>query len=182
MKILFRWSLAILLCVPVPMIIGCSDSPKPESATSFMGHVIGESSMAWAAEEKFGDIDPLSKCQEIIRSPVTEQSLASAKKCHDFVDRGSYLIDVRDPKSLTERFFRFTNWRLSMIVVQFADNERSHIIAELDSHFANDIPGRSWHGKDRVLIEVQPVEQLNIITGNSGNLNGFLVVVSDPGT
>jgi len=179
MKIVFRKLLATALCVPVSMAIACSNSPKPENPTSFMGHVIGESSMAWAAEEPSQDIDPLSKCQQIIRSRLLEQSLASAQNCRAFVDQGTYLIDLRDPKGLSERVFQFTNWRLSMIVVQLGNNERSRVVAELNSHFVNSIPGRSWRGKDGTLIELQPAEQLRLITGNPTNLDGFLVVVSD---
>jgi hypothetical protein len=52
-------------------------------------------------------------------------------------------------------------------------------VAELNSHFVNSIPGRSWRGKDGTLIELQPAEQLRLITGNPINLDGFLVVVSD---
>src|SRR5262249_29253104 len=104
MKIMFRKLLASTLCVPVSMAIACSNSPKPENPTSFMGHVIGESSMAWAAEEPSQDMDPLSKCQQMIRTPILEQSLASAQNCRVFVDQGTYLIDLRDPKGLAKGF------------------------------------------------------------------------------
>jgi hypothetical protein len=138
--------------------------------------------MGWAGEEPVQDIDPLSKCQEIIRSPLLEQSLPSARKCHAFVDQGTYLIDMRGQNGQSEKVFRFTDWRLSMIVVRFGNNERSRTIAELNSDFVNIVPGRSWHGKDGVVIELQPVEQLRLITGNPANLDGdgFLVVVGKP--
>lgn len=136
--------------------------------------------MAWAAVEQLQDADPLSKCQEMIRSSYLEQSLPSMQKCRAFVDEGTYLIDLRGPNTLSERVFKFTDWRLSTIVVQLANNERKRVVAEFDSNFTNNIPGQSWHGTDGATIELQPVEQLTLITGNPSNSDGFLVIIGSP--
>jgi len=135
--------------------------------------------MAWSSEESYGDTDPLTRCQEILRSPLLEQSLESAQKCRDFVNRGAYLIDLQEPKSSREQVFVFTNWRLSLIVVKFAEAERARVTMELDSHFAKGVPGTAWHGKDGATIEIRPPEQLNLVTGKPSSSDGFLVVVSD---
>jgi hypothetical protein len=145
-----------------------------------MGHAIGESSMAWSSEENF-DTDPLSRCQEIVRSTVLEQRLESAQRCQDFVNRGSYLIDLREAKNPSAKVFKFTNWRLSLFIVQLADEERARVTAELDSHFAKIVPGKVWGGKDGATIEIRPPEQLSLITGKPASSGGFLVVVSDAG-
>jgi hypothetical protein len=142
-----------------------------------VGHAIGESSMAWAAVE-FQEPDPLSNCQEMIRTPLLEQSLPSMQNCREFVSNGTYLIDFRDPKGVSEKIFRFTNWRLSLIVVQLGNGERSRVISELDSRFVNNVPGRAWRGKDGSVIELRPVEELRQITGNPVGSDGFLVVIS----
>jgi len=176
---MFRELRLIPLCLVALMIGGCSDSAKPESPTLFAGHAIGESSMAWAAKEPSQDIDPLGKCQQIIRSHLLEQSLESAQKCREFVDRGAYLIAVRDSNG--ERLFRFTNWKLSMIVWTVAESERSRTLREFDSRFLNRIPGEAWSSKDGTRIEVLPIDQLKLFTGRPVTTkDGFLVVVSDP--
>jgi hypothetical protein len=113
----------------------------------------------------------------MIRSPYLEQSLPTAQKCRTFVDQGTYLIDLKDPNGLSERVFRFTDWKLSLIVVRLGNNERSRVVAEFNSHFVNNIPGESWHGKDGAIIELRPVEQLTPITGNPANSDGFLIVI-----
>jgi len=143
-----------------------------------MGHAVGESSMAWSYEENF-DPDPLSRCQEIGRSTLLEQRLESAQRCQNFVNRGSYLIDLREAKNPSAKVFQFTNWRLSLFVVEFADEERARVTAELDSHFAKIVPGKVWGGKDGARIEIRPPEQLSVITEKPASSGGFLVVISD---
>ncbi len=46
------------------MTSSCSKTPRSPTPTSFMGHTIGESSMAWSSAEST-DTDPLTKCQEL---------------------------------------------------------------------------------------------------------------------
>ena len=156
----------------------CSNTPKPKPRTSFMGHAIGESSMAWSYEENF-DPDPLSKCQEIVRSRLLDQRVESAQRCQDFVNRGSYIIDLRETKDPSAKVFKFTNWTLSMFIVAFADEERARVTAELDAHFKKIVPGKVWTGKDGATIEIRPPEHLSLITGKPASSGEFLVVVSD---
>jgi len=134
--------------------------------------------MAWSYEENF-DPDPLSKCQEIVRSPLLNQRVDSAQRCQDFVNRGSYLIDLRETKNPSAKVFKFTNWALSLFIVAFADEERARVISELDSKFAKMVPGKVWAGKDGAIIEIRPPEDLSLITGKPGSSGEFLVVVSD---
>ena len=134
--------------------------------------------MAWSSEENF-DTDPLSRCQEIGRSTLLEQRLESAQRCQDFVNRGSYIIDLRETKNPSAKVFKFTNWTLSLFVVAFADEERARVTAELDSHFAKIVPGKVWGGKDGARIEIRPPEQLSVITEKPASSGGFLVVISD---
>ena len=157
----------------------CSNTPKANPRTSFMGHAMGESSMAWSSKENFGDTDPLSKCQEIVRSRLLDQRLESAQRCQDFVNRGSYVIDLRETEKPSAKVFKFTNWTLSLFIVAFADEERARVTAELDSHFAKIVPGKVWAGKDGATIEIRPPEQLGLITGKPASSGEFLVVVSD---
>lgn len=181
MEARMRKLLAVTVGVLGSAAFSCSSRVEPEVRTSFMGHVIGESSMAWASEEGIGDSDPLSRCQEILRflgSPSVEQSLESAQKCRDFVNRGTYLIDLREPTSLREKVFEFTNWRLSLFIIKFASDERDRVTAELDSRFVRIVRGKVWRGKDGATIEIRPPEQLSLVTGKASS-DGFLVVISD---
>jgi hypothetical protein len=157
--------------------ISCSDPEKPQR-TAFMGHTIGENSMAWGSEELVDEPDPLSKCQEIVRSPVVEQSTDSARQCQDFVNHGNYSITLRNPNTQRERLFRFSGWTLSLLVVQFGHEERSRVVVELNSHFKNVVPNSVWHGKDGAVIEIRPAEQLPPFTGKPTNSDGFIVAVS----
>jgi hypothetical protein len=159
--------------------LACSNAPKPKPRTSFMGHAMGESSMAWSYKENFGDTDPLSKCQEIVRSHLLNQRLESAQRCQDFVNRGSYVIDLRETKNPSAKVFKFTNWTLSLFIVAFADEERARVNAELDSHFAKIVPGKVWGGEDGARIEIRPPEHLGLITEKPASSGEFLVVVSD---
>ena len=134
--------------------------------------------MAWSYEENF-DPDPLSKCQEIVRSRLLDQRVESAQRCQDFVNRGSYLIDLRETKNPSAKVFKFTNWTLSLFIVAFADQERARVISELDSQFAKMVPGKVWAGEDGAIIEIRPPEDLSLITGKPGSSGEFLVVVSD---
>jgi hypothetical protein len=63
-----------------------------------MGHTIGENSMAWGSEEPVDEPDPLSKCQEIVRSALSMQSPDSARQCQEFVNHGNYSIILREAK------------------------------------------------------------------------------------
>ena len=169
----------VLACILSATALACSNTPKPKPRTSFMGHAMGESSMAWSYAEDFGDTDPLSKCQEIVRSSLLDHRLESAQRCRDFVDRGSYVIDLRETKNPSAKVFKFTNWTLSLFIVAFADQERARVTAELDSHFAKIVPGKVWAGKDGATIEIRPPEHLSLITGKPASSGEFLVVVSD---
>ncbi len=168
----------VFACILSATAFACSNTPKPKPRTSFMGHAIGESSMAWSYEENF-DPDPLSKCQEIVRSRLLDQRVESAQRCQDFVNRGSYLIDLRETKNPSAKVFKFTNWTLSLFIVAFADQERARVISELDSQFAKMVPGKVWAGEDGAIIEIRPPEDLSLITGKPGSSGEFLVVVSD---
>src|SRR5216683_5685933 len=75
----------------------CSHSPDVPPRTAFMGHAIGESSMAWGSEEPTSDPDPLSKCRQIVHSAVLEQYLDAEKRCQEFINHGDYSIVLRDP-------------------------------------------------------------------------------------
>ena len=169
----------VMACILGSTASSCSNTTKPEARTSFMGHSIGESSMTWSSEESYGDTDPLTKCHEVLGSRLLEQSLEPVRSCRDFVDRGTYLIDLREPKSSNEKVFIFRNWKLSMFIIKFSHDERGRVTMELDSHFTKEMPGNGWHGKDGAIIEIRPPEQLSLVTGSPPNSDGFLVVISD---
>ncbi len=135
--------------------------------------------MTWSSQESYGETDPLTKCHEVLRSPLLEQSLEPVRSCRDFVDRGAYLIDLREPKNSNEKVFIFKNWKLSMFIFKFSNDERGRVIMELDSHFTKEMPGKVWRGKDGTIIEIRPPEQLSLVTGSPPNSDGFLVVISD---
>jgi len=110
---------------------------------------------------------------------LLNQRVDSAQRCQDFVNRGSYLIDLRETKNPSAKVFKFTNWTLSLFIVAFADQERARVISELDSQFAKMVPGKVWAGEDGAIIEIRPPEDLSLITGKPGSSGEFLVVVSD---
>ena len=124
------------------------------------------------------EMDPLAKCQQIIRSTFLEQSLASAQRCREFVDRGSFQINLRGAEPGQERIFRFTNWKLSLILLRFNESERNKLLTDLDARFTNSVPGRIWRTKDHESVEIRPAEQLEIFTGKPNDSDGFLLVVT----
>jgi len=169
----FRAILSIGVCI----CCGCSQPAKVETLSLFGGHAVGESSGAFAAREG-QDIDPLAKCRQIIGSTFLEQSLASAQKCREFVDRGSYQISLPGADPSHERIFQFTNWRVSSIVLKFKESERSKLVADFDARFTNLVPGRIWRTKDNDALEIRPAEQLELFTGKPNDSEGFLVAVT----
>ena len=158
--------------------ISCSKAPEKPPRTAFIGHTLGENSMAWGSEEPVDEPDPLSKCQEIVRSALAMQSPDSARQCQEFVNHGNYSIILREPNAKREKLFRFSDWTLSLMVVQFGQEERNRVVTELDSHLENVVSNSVWHGKDGAVIEIRPAEQLRPLTGESTSSDGFIVVVS----
>jgi hypothetical protein len=166
-----------ILSIGVWICNGCSQPAKVETPSLFGGHAVGESSGAFAMREGL-DIDPLAKCQQIIRSTFLEQSLASAQRCREFVDRGSYQINLRGPDPIQERIFQFTNWRVSLIILRFKESGRNMLVADFDARFTNSVPGRLWRTRDNVSLEIRPAEQFELFTGKPNDSGGFLVVVT----
>ena len=163
----------ILACV----CSSCSDSHKPPTPTTFMGHTIGESSMGWSSSENTSD--PLSRCQEMLRSPVSNNSLDVTRKCQNFVDNGDNLIVIQDAHHLArERAYKFIRWKVALIVVQLPREDESNLIKELNSHFAVAEPGKKWLGEDGAAIEIRPNAEYRFLTGRTAESDGFLVVVS----
>ena len=156
----------------------CSHSPQAPPRTAFMGHALGENSMAWASEEPTSDTDPLSKCQQIIHSAELQQYLDAQGRCQDFVEHGNYSIVLREPNRKRQRIYRFTHYVVSLMVVQYGNEERDRVIEELDSHFATIASKTDWRGKDGALIQIRPGEQLSLFTGRPETSEGFLVVIS----
>jgi hypothetical protein len=155
----------------------CRDSPEPPIPTAFMGHTIGESSMAWSSSEN--TTDPLSRCQEMLRSPVSNGLLEVTRKCQNFVDNGDYLIIIQDAHQLgMERAYKFIRWKVALIVVQLPREGESNLIKELNSHFAVAEPGKKWLGKDGAAIEIRPNAEYRLLTGRTPKSDGFFVVVS----
>ena len=176
----FRF-LPAILSISASVCDSCS-TVQPVRPSLFLGHSIGEGSGTWASEEPNQDIDPLFKCQQMVRSPLLEQSLESTQRCREFVDHGSYQIDLRGFDGSHEKIFRFKNWRLSLIAARFGNAERSRVLADLDARFANSVSGKLWYDKQGNSIEILPVEQLEMFTGRSSNdTDGLLVVVSGGG-
>jgi len=143
----------------------------------FANHAIGESASTWALEEGGQEIDPLSKCQQMIWSQLIEQSLDSAKKCREFVDQGSYAIQVRGREEV-QKVFLFRRWRLSTIVIRFDEAERRRIAADFNSRFAVRVPNQSWQSADGDFVEIRPVNDLEFFVGSPSHDSGFIVVVS----
>ena len=142
-----------------------------------MGHTIGESSMGWSSSENTSD--PLSNCQERLRSPVSNSSLDVTQKCQNFVDNGDYLIVIEDAHHLgRERAYKFIHWKVALMVVQLPREDESNLIKELNSHFAVAEPGKKWLGEDGAAIEIRPNAEYRFLTGRTAESDGFLVVVS----
>jgi hypothetical protein len=172
---------AVILSTAISFVVGCSDSAKPKAPTLFSGHAIGEGSAAWATNEPNQAIDPLSRCQQIVRSTVLEQSLPSAQKCLQFVNNGSYIIDRKESGQPMERVFQFTKWRVSVIVLKYASGERTRVVKAFDSRFSSRVPGQSWVAAGEEAVEIRPIEQLELFTGSPDSSDAFLVVVSGGG-
>jgi len=166
-----------ILSVGVWVCNGCSQPAKFESPSLFGGHAIGEGSGAFAAREG-QDIDPLEKCKQIITSTVLDQSLASAQRCREFVDRGSYQINLGSAGPSQERIIQFTNWRVSTIILKFEESERNKLEADFDARFTSSVPGRIWRTKDNDALEIRPAEQLELFTGKPNDSDGFFVVIT----
>jgi hypothetical protein len=166
-----------ILSIGVWICNGCSQPAQVETPSLFGGHAVGENSGAFAMREGL-DIDPLAKCQQIVRSTVLEQSLASAQRCREFVDRGSYQINLRGADPSQERIVQFTNWKVSLIILRFKESERNKLLADFDARFKNSVPGRIWRTKDNVSLEIRPAEQLELFTGKPNDSDGFLVVAT----
>jgi len=171
-----RRILPVTLSAYMSVVAGCSDSSQ--APTLFVGHAIGEGSGAWATHEPNQAIDPLSRCQQIIRSPLLEQSLPSAQKCRAFVDGGSYVIDIKESDQPSEKVFQFANWQVAVIILKYAGGERSRVVKEFDSRFSSGVPGQSWRAIGGEIIEIRPIEQLELFTGTPDASDAFLVVVS----
>jgi hypothetical protein len=171
----------IVLSASISAVAGCSVSTKPKGPAVFVGHAIGEGSGAWAANEPNQAIDPLSRCQQIVRSTVLDQSLPSAQKCREFVNNGSYVIDATESGQPMEKVFQFTNWRVSAIVLKYASGERTRVVRQFDSRFLSRVPGQLWVASGREAVEIRPIEQLETFTGTPDASDAFLVVVSDKG-
>jgi hypothetical protein len=173
--------LAVILSAGLSVVVGCSDSGKPKGPTLFSGHAIGEGSEAWASHEPNQAIDPLTRCQQIVRSTVLDQSLPSAQQCRGFVIYGVYEIDIKESGQPMERFFQFKNWRVLVIVLKYATAERTRVVKEFDSRFSSRVPGQSWVTSDGEAIEIRPIEQLEHFTGTPDTSDAFLVVISGEG-
>jgi hypothetical protein len=156
----------------------CSHSPETPARTAFMGHAIGEDSMAWASEEPTSDPDPLSKCRQVVHSAVMKQYLDAGGHCQEFVNHGDYSIVLQDPNSKRQRFYRFTNYRVSLMAVQYGNEERDRVIEMLNSHFTKVVGDSVWRGKDGATIEIRPGEQMSLLTGGSENADGLVVSIS----
>jgi len=174
-----KWNLFsnLVLACSLLMCSSCSDSPTRPTPTAFKGHTIGESSMQWGSSENTND--PLSRCQELLRSPFLDVLPDVTQKCQEFVNNGDYLIILQDGNRLgRERAYRFIGWKLALIVVQFPREYESDLIKELNSHFAVVEPGKKWLGNDRAAIEIRPNAEYIFFTGKTSKSDGLLVVVS----
>ena len=142
-----------------------------------MGHTIGESSMGWALVEN-NNIDPLSNCQTILRSPLLDGLQELAQNCQNFVSDGNYLIIVQDAVTHRERAYHFRKWKVALMVTQLQHEDENDLIIKFNSRFAVVEPGKKWLGSDGASIEIRPNEDFALFTGNTPKLDGFLVVIS----
>jgi hypothetical protein len=143
-----------------------------------MGHAIGENSMSWGFEEATSEPDPLSKCQQIVHSAVTEQYLDADGRCTEFVNHGNYSIVLRDLSRNRQRFYRFNNYVVSLMAVRCSNEERDRVIEDFNSHFAKTVSDGVWRGKDGAIIEIRPGGQMSLFIGGPENPVGFVVVIS----
>ena len=173
-----RIEVAGMFCACWLSATSCSRSPEAPTRTAFMGHAIGEDSVAWASEEPTSDPDPLSKCRQIVHSAVMEQYLDAGGHCQEFVNHGDYSIVLQDPNPKRQRFYRFTNYKVSLMAVQYGNEERDRVIEVLNSHFTKVVSDRVWRGKDEATIEIRPGQQMSLFTGGSENAHGFVVSIS----
>jgi hypothetical protein len=98
--------------------------------------------MQWGSSENTND--PLSRCQELLRSPFLDVLPDVTQKCQEFVSNGDYLIILQDGNRLgRERAYKFIGWKLALIVVQLPREYESDLIKELNSHFAVVAPGKN---------------------------------------
>ena len=142
-----------------------------------MGHTIGESSMQWSSSEN--TTDPLSRCQELLRSSFLNVLPDVTQKCQTFVNNGDYLIILQDGSRLGgERAYRFIGWKLALIVVQLPREYESDLIKELNLHFAAVVPGKKWLGSDGAAVEIRPNAEYSLFTGKTSKYDGLLVVIS----
>jgi len=173
-----RTEIVVMLCACWVSATSCSHSPERAPRTAFMGHALGENSATWSSEESTSDPDPLSKCQQIIHSAALEQYLDAEGRCRDFVNRGDFSIVVRGPNLKKQRFYRFSDYKISLMVVQYENEQRDRVVEELDAHFAKVVSNSVWRGKDGASIEIRPGEQWSAFTGRPENPGGFLVLIS----
>jgi hypothetical protein len=103
-----------------------------------MGHTIGESSMGWASVEN-KNIDPLSNCQTILRSPLLDGVQELAQECQNFVSDGAYLITVQDAVTHGKAYHFRSGGRFDRY--QFSKDE-NNLIIKLNS-FAVVEPGKN---------------------------------------
>jgi hypothetical protein len=133
--------------------------------------------MGWSSSENTSD--PLSRCQERLRSPVSNGSLDVTKKCQNFVDNGDYLIVIEDAHHLArDRAYKFIHWKVALMVVQLPREEESNLIKQLNSHFAVAELGKKWLGEDGAAIEIRPNDEYRLLTGRTPESDGFFVFVS----
>ena len=62
--------------------------------------------------------------------------------------------------------------------MEFAPEERSRVVQDLDSHFAKVLPDSLWQGGDGAYIDLRAPEPPSQPVGKSRNRDGFLVVVT----
>jgi hypothetical protein len=133
--------------------------------------------MQWSSSEN--TTDPLSRCQELLRSSFLNVLPDVTQKCQEFVKNGNYLIILQDGSRLgRERAYKFIGWKLALIVVQLPRERESDLIKELNSHFAVVEPGKKWLGNDGAAIEIRPNAEYSLFTGKTSKSDGLLVVVS----
>jgi hypothetical protein len=107
-----------------------------------------------------------------------EQYLDVGGHCQEFINHGDYSIVLKDPNPKRQRFYRFTDYRVSLMAVWCGNDERDRVIEELNSHFTKVVSGSVWRGKDGATIDIRPGEQMSLFTGESENADGFVVSIS----
>ncbi len=132
--------------------------------------------MAWSSAES-SDGDPLTKCQELLRSPFAEPALESTRNCEEFVRFGNYLLTLTTETG-RERVYQFKDWRLASMIVQFGHEDFDRVLTDLNSRFVIVEPKKRWRGKDYAAIEIRPSQPLNQLTEKVLKPDDFSVVVS----